>query len=29
MKNIIAIQHTQSEQHINKMIGSLGDWNLT
>ena len=29
MKNIIAIQHTQSEQHLNKMIGSLGGWNLT
>ncbi|MBQ8791905.1 MAG: histidine phosphatase family protein, partial [Ruminiclostridium sp.] len=29
MKDIITIQHTQSEQHINKMIGSLGDWNLT
>ncbi len=29
MRNIITIQHTQSEQHINKMIGSLGNWNLT
>lgn len=29
MRNIITIQHTQSKQHINKMIGSLGDWNLT
>ena len=29
MRNIITIQHTQSEQHINKMIGSLGSWNLT
>lgn len=29
MKNIITIQHTQSEQHVNKMIGSLGAWNLT
>lgn len=29
MRNIITIQHPQSEQHINKMIGSLGDWNLT
>lgn len=28
MRNIITIQHTQSEQHINKMIGSLGGWNL-
>lgn len=29
MKNIITIQHTQSEQHINKMIGSWSDWDLT
>lgn len=29
MRKIITIQHTQSEQHVNKMIGSLGDWNLT
>ncbi len=29
MRNIITIQHTQSEQHTNKMIGSLGNWNLT
>lgn len=29
MKNIITIQHTQSEQHTNKMIGSWADWNLT
>ena len=29
MRKIITIQHTQSEQHINKMIGSLGDWELT
>jgi len=29
MRKIITIQHTQSEQHINKMIGSLGGWNLT
>jgi len=28
MRNIITIQHTQSEQHLNKMIGSLGGWNL-
>jgi probable phosphoglycerate mutase len=29
MRKIITIQHTQSEQHLNKMIGSLSDWNLT
>lgn len=29
MKTIITIQHTQSEQHINGMIGSLKDWDLT
>ncbi len=29
MRKIITIQHTQSEQHINKMVGSLGNWNLT
>ena len=29
MRNIIKIQHTQSEQHTNKMIGSLGGWSLT
>lgn len=29
MKTIITIQHPQSEQHINGMIGSLGDWKLT
>lgn len=29
MKNIITIQHTQSEQHTNKMIGSWADWDLT
>lgn len=29
MKRIITIQHTQSQQHINKMIGSLADWDLT
>ena len=29
MKRIITIQHTQSEQHINGMIGSWGDWDLT
>lgn len=29
MKRIITIQHTQSEQHVNRMIGSLADWDLT
>ncbi len=29
MKKIIAIQHPQSEQHINRMIGSWYDWDLT
>jgi len=29
MKKIITIQHTQSEQHTNGMIGSWADWNLT
>lgn len=29
MRKIITIQHTQSEQHINKMIGSWADWDLT
>lgn len=29
MRNIITIQHTQSEQHVNKMIGSWADWDLT
>lgn len=29
MKRIITIQHTQSEQHINGMIGSHRDWDLT
>lgn len=29
MKNIITIQHTQSLQHINGMIGSWRDWDLT
>lgn len=28
-KKIIAIQHPQSEQHINHMIGSWESWNLT
>lgn len=29
MKNIITIQHTQSPQHTNGMIGSWRNWNLT
>lgn len=29
MKNIITIQHTQSVQHTNGMIGSWRDWDLT
>lgn len=29
MKKIYTVQHTQSEQHVNKMIGSMGAWNLT
>ena len=29
MKRIIAIQHPQSEQHVNRMIGSWCDWDLT
>ena len=29
MKRIIAIQHPQSEQHVNRMIGSWHDWDLT
>lgn len=29
MKNIITIQHTQSVQHTNGMIGSWKDWDLT
>lgn len=29
MKKIITIQHTQSERHLNGMIGSLMDWDLT
>lgn len=28
-KKIITIQHPQSEQHINGMIGSWGNWDLT
>lgn len=29
MKNIITIQHPQSAQHLNGMIGSWADWDLT
>jgi Fructose-2,6-bisphosphatase len=29
MKNIITIQHTQSEHHVNGMIGSQTEWGLT
>ena len=29
MKNIIAVQHTQSVHHTNGMIGSLTEWELT
>ena len=29
MKKIIFIQHPQSEQHVNRMIGSWYDWDLT
>ena len=29
MKKIITVQHTQSEQHTNGMIGSCMDWKLT
>lgn len=29
MKQIITIQHPQSEQHTNKMIGSWANWDLT
>lgn len=29
MRKIITVQHTQSEQHINGMIGSWCDWDLT
>lgn len=28
-KKIITIQHPQSEQHVNRMIGSWGNWDLT
>lgn len=29
MKNIITIQHTQSIHHINGMVGSWTDWDLS
>ena len=29
MKRIITIQHPQSEQHVNRMIGSWENWDLT
>lgn len=29
MKTIITIQHAQSEQHLNGMVGGWTDWNLT
>lgn len=29
MKTIITIQHTQSIHHINGMVGSWTDWNLS
>ncbi len=29
MKNIFTVQHTQSEHHINGMVGSWTDWDLT
>lgn len=29
MKRIFTVQHTQSEHHINSMVGSWTDWNLT
>lgn len=29
MKTIITIQHPESEQHLNRMIGSWADWQLT
>lgn len=29
MKNLIAIQHCQSEQHLNGMVGGWTDWPLT
>ncbi len=29
MKRIYTVQHTQSEHHINGMVGSWTDWSLT
>lgn len=29
MKQLITIQHTQSEHHVNGMVGSWTDWRLT
>ena len=29
MKRIYTVQHTQSEHHLNGMVGSWTDWNLT
>ena len=29
MKRIFTVQHTQSEHHVNGMVGSWTDWNLT
>lgn len=29
MKNVITVQHCQSEQHVNGMIGGATDWPLT
>ena len=29
MKHIITVQHTQSQHHINGMVGSCTDWELT
>ena len=29
MKQIVTIQHTQSQQHVNGMMGSWSDWDLT
>ena len=29
MKQIITIQHTQSMHHLNGMVGSWTDWDLT
>ena len=29
MKSIITVQHTESVHHINDMVGSWTDWELT